>query len=336
MRLALAALLVFVSGAAHGEEQTLRIGTIVPEGTGWARSLRALAEGVEAATGGAVHLKVYMGGVAGDEMEMLARVRRGQLDGVLSGGMACETIAPSLRVVRIPGVLQSWPETSYALGRLRPIFDEEAKRNGFTYLGEAIVGPSILFTRTPVRDIAVLKRQHLWVWDIDKMLRLILPEMGIPVVPLPIREALQAYEQSRLDGVVTPAVVALAFQWSTAMRYYTDLRLGFVVGCFLVANRAFDALPASSQQALRIESAKTKQRFEQTGRMQEEQLLGGLFQKQGLTPMNVDAGARASFFDAARAARERVAGQLVSQELITRVLGMLADFRSTHWSSDRR
>jgi TRAP-type transport system periplasmic protein len=336
MRTALAALLVFMSAAARGEEQTLRIGTIVPEGTGWARGLRATANNVEAGTRGAVHLKFYMGGIAGDEMEMLARVRRGQLDGILSGGMACETIAPSLRVVRIPGVLQSWPETSYALGRLRPIFEEEAKRNGFTYLGEAIVGPSILFTRTPVHDIAVLKRQRLWVWDIDKMLRLVLPEMGIPVVPLPIRETLQAYEQARLDGAVTPAVVALAFQWSTAMRYYIDLRLGFVVGCLLVANRAFDALPASSQQVVRIESAKAKQRFEQLGRMQEEQLLGGLFQKQGLTPMNVDAGTRSTFFEAARGARERVAGKLVSQELITRVLGMLADFRSTHWSPEAR
>jgi TRAP-type C4-dicarboxylate transport system substrate-binding protein len=336
MRVALAALLFFVSGAARGEEQTLRIGTIVPEGTGWARDLRAMARELDAAADGTVHLKFYMGGIAGDEMEMLARVRRGQLDGVLSGGMACETIAPSLRVVRIPGVLQTWPETSYALGRLRPIFDDEAKRNGFTYLGEAIVGPSILFTRAPVRDLAVLKQQRLWVWDIDQMLKLMLPEMGIPVVPLPIRETLHAYEQSRVDGAITPAVVMLAFQWSTVMRYYIDLRLGFVVGCLLVANRAFDALPATAQQAMRIVAAKAKQRFEQTGRMQEEQLMRGLFQKQGLTPISVDAGTRGSFFEAARAARERVAGKLVSQELISRVLGMLADYRSTHWSPETR
>src|SRR5579864_7884106 len=156
MRLAFA-LLLTVTGVAAADEQTLRLGTIVPDGTAWARELRALARDVDTSTDGALKLKWYMGGIAGDEMEMLERVRRGQLDGVLSGGMACETMAPSLRVARIPGLLQTWPETSYVLGRLRPILDGEAQHHGFAYLGEAIVGPSILFTRRPVTTLAEMR-----------------------------------------------------------------------------------------------------------------------------------------------------------------------------------
>jgi TRAP-type C4-dicarboxylate transport system substrate-binding protein len=147
---------------------------------------------------------------------------------------------------------------------------------------------------------------------------------------MPIADAYGAYEHKRVDGFITPAVAALGFQWSTATRYYTDLRMGFVVGCLVVANRAFDALPISEQQALKLASAKMKLRIEQLGRSQEEQLLHGLLQKQGLRLVSVDAGTRVTFFEAARAARDRAATTLVSAELIARVLGMLADFRTEH------
>ncbi|HEX6835834.1 MAG TPA: TRAP transporter substrate-binding protein DctP [Polyangia bacterium] len=332
MRLAIVALLLSAS-VAGAEEQTLRIGTIVPEGTGWARGLRTMASEVDTATRGSVKMKFYMGGIAGDETEMMERVRRGQLDGILSGAVACETYAPSLRVVRIPGVFQSWAETSYVLGRLRPLFEDESKRNGFKYLGEAIVGPSILFTRTPVRTLADLKQLRLWIWDIDRMIVAILPEMGFPVVPSPIRDALRAYEDGRVDGFVSPAVVALAFQWSTAARYFTDLRLGYVVGCLVVANRAFDALPLPAQQELRVAGAHAKARFEEIGRTQEDQLLHGLFERQGLKAVHADEATRVSFFEAARAAREHAATRLVSASLIAEVLGMLADYRSEHRAS---
>lgn len=321
-------MLVLLAGSvAVAEEPTLRIGTIVPEGTGWARGLRTMAGELEAA---GIKTKIYMGGIAGDEVEMMARVRRGQLDGILSGAVACETSAPSMSVIRIPGLLQTWPETSYVLGRLRPLFEDESKKNGFTYLGEAIVGPSIVFMRTPAHSLDELKKLRLWVWDIDRMIDIFLPAMGLSIVATPIRDALRAYEDHRVDGFVSPAVVALAFQWSPAARYFTDLRLGFVAGCFVVANRAFDALPLSSQQALRVAAAHAKVLFENVGRTQEEQLLHGLFEKQGLQALHADEATRISFFEAARAAREQAATRLVSQSLIMNVLGMLADFRSEH------
>jgi TRAP-type C4-dicarboxylate transport system substrate-binding protein len=154
--------------------------------------------------------------------------------------------------------------------------------------------------------------------------------MGFDVAPSPIADAFAAYEQKRVDGFISPAVAALGFQWSTAARYYTDLRMGFVIGCLVIANRAFDALPLSEQQAVKVASAKMKVRIEQLGHTQEEQLMHGLFQKQGLQPIAVDAGTRVAFFEAAHTARDRAATKLVSADLIARVLAMLADFRSEH------
>jgi TRAP-type C4-dicarboxylate transport system substrate-binding protein len=197
-------------------------------------------------------------------------------------------------------------------------------------MAEAIVGPSIIFSRTPLKTFADLRKARLWVWDLDRLMSAFLPDMGIPAMPLPVQHASRAYEESRIDGFVSPAVVALAFQWSTETRYYTDLRLGFLVGCLLLSSRAFDSLPLATQNALRVASAKGKARFEEVGRAQEEQLMHGLFERQGLVPVHVDEATRNSFFEAAQAARERSASRIVAPSLITRVLGMLADLRSAH------
>src|SRR5438270_13701597 len=90
--------------AARADEVTLRMGTMAPEGTAWARELNAFARDVAARTNGQVHIRWYFGGISGEEPTMGERIRRGQLDGAASGGPLCETLAPSMRVMRVVGL----------------------------------------------------------------------------------------------------------------------------------------------------------------------------------------------------------------------------------------
>jgi TRAP-type C4-dicarboxylate transport system substrate-binding protein len=319
------------ASAARAEPpRTLRIASVVPEGTAWAREFRAMARDVDSQTHGALKIKWYLGGIAGDELAVEERVRRDQLDAVLSAGMLCEKLAPSMRVMRLPGLFQSRDESAYVLGRLKATFDKEFLATGFTNLGEAGVGASILFTRTPIRGLTDLKRSRLWVWDIDEVLKAQLPLLGMQTVPLPIADAGRAYDEGKHDGFVAPPTAALGFQWSAQAKYYADLRLSYVSGCLIVANRAFDSLPGASKEALRAAAAKVQGRIEDLGRVMDEELLGGLFQRQGLTAVQVSQSFRADFFDLSRGLRERSANRVVPQALIDRVLALLADFRGEH------
>jgi TRAP-type transport system periplasmic protein len=318
---------VLAMRSAAGDSATLRIATIIPDGTGWARELRAMGRDVESAS---LQIKWYMGGIAGDELESLERVRRGQLDGIVSAGMACERIAPSLRVTRIPGLFQSWDETSSIIARLKPVLDSEAQRNGYVNLGEAVVGPSIVFSRDPIGEMQDLGKARLWIWDIDEVLKAFLPIVGVRTEALPIVDAARAYEQGRVSGFITPATAALGFRWSAQVKYYVDLRMGFVTGCLLLATRAFDALPLATKQHLKSATAKAQNRFEAVGRAQERELLAGLFRRQGLMPLEVNDTFRALFLEKARVAREQLPDALLDKKLVARVLGMLADFRAEH------
>src|SRR5262249_22640971 len=154
----------------------------------------------------------YLGGIAGDELQMAQRIERNQLDGVGSGGMICSRLAPSLRVTRLIGLFRNRTETNYVLGRLKPTLDEEFTHAGYVNLFETLLGPDLAFSRTPVRTLDDLARLKLWIWDLDDVFGAAIRALGVQTVPLPLEGAAKAFDEGRTDGFMAIPVAALAFQ----------------------------------------------------------------------------------------------------------------------------
>jgi TRAP-type C4-dicarboxylate transport system substrate-binding protein len=321
---------VAIAGGAAADPVTLRLASVAPDGSEWARLMRSFAREVNAATEGDVQIRWYFSGIAGGEQEMIDRIHRGQLDGAASGGMMCQRLAPSMRVMRVVGLFQSRDEARHVLGKLRPRLDRELARSGFANLGEAGMGSDIIFSRAPINSLEDLRRGRFWVWDLDDVLQRELPGLGIHVLPLPVESAGAAYDDRRSDGFFGITTAALAFQWSARARYFSELRLGYLMGCLLVSNESFDPLPTADQQAIRAAAAKLMGEMETMGQQQETALLGGLFERQGMHRVPVSDALRSEFFDLARDARERLAATLTTPELLGEVGGWLADFRAQH------
>jgi TRAP-type C4-dicarboxylate transport system substrate-binding protein len=315
---------------AGAEPTTLRLATAAPDGTAWARLFKGMALDVAAESNGELALKWYFGSIAGNEMEMLDRMKRGQLDGVLSGGILCMRLAPTMRVLRLLTLFQSRDEASYVIGRLRPILDAEFIQSGYQNMAEGGLGSDILFTRTPVRTLAELRKTRLWVWDLDEPMRAQLKALGVPIVPLPVEEASRAYEEHRVDGFLAVPAAALAFQWSAQTKYMSQIHMAFLTGCLIVTNRAFDALPITARRALQTSTAKLSARIEDLGHAQDDELVNRLFAKQGLETVPLIDPFSAEFFDAARYVRDHLPNGFIPTELIQRVMALLADYRAEH------
>ncbi len=314
---------------ARAEPVVLRLASIAPEGTSWARELKAFGRDVESETRGQVRVKLYLGGIAGDESQVIERIRRGQLDGS-AGSISCAKLAPSLRVLRVAGLFQRRDEAGNVLSHMYPILEPEFRKSGFASIAFAVFGGDIAFTRTPVHTLEELRKLRLWIWNLDDVWLKEMPRLGLKVVPLPVEDAGRAYEEGRIDGFLGLPTAALAYQWSTRARYFTDLRVGLLSACLVIANRAFDALPIDQQKIVRAAGVKLGARFDDINWSQEDLLLGGLFQRQGLQPVPASSALRADFFEAARAAREQLDDGVVPRALIERVNGWLADYRAEH------
>jgi TRAP-type C4-dicarboxylate transport system substrate-binding protein len=321
--------LALAASAAHADPQVLRIATVAPDGTAWARDLKGFARDVEQATQGKVRIKLLFGGIAGDEDGLRERMQRGQLDGAASGGLLCAALAPSMNVMGVFGLLQERREAMFVVGKLKPVLDAEMAKNGFTDLGMSGMGSIMVFSRNPVRSMAEMHAQRLWVWSAaNESWKAQWTVLGFKTVPLPLGEGYRAYQEGRIDGFLTTPTAALAFQWSAVTKYLSTLHVGFLTGCLVVANRAMDPLPTDAQRAIREAAAVLQQRFEESGRSADEALVGGLFQKQGITVTPASDSFRAEYLAAARQMRDQVDERAIPRTLLTQVLGWLADYRA--------
>jgi TRAP-type C4-dicarboxylate transport system substrate-binding protein len=327
-----AAVVVAVAGLAaraEAEPITIRIATIAPTGTAWAREFGAYARDVEAGTRGAVRVKIYYSGIAGDDITVLDRIKRDQLDGAI-GSESCMRVSQTLRITRVFGLFQNRDEASFIMTRLRTRIDEDFLRAGFIHLGEAALGPEVLFTREPVRDLAELRKTSLWIWDLDDSLRAQAPALGLRVQPGSLESATRAYDEKKVDGFIAVPSAALAFQWSAQARYLEDVRFNYRNGCMFISSRAFDALPIDAQSYVRGAVAKLRNRLDDLGKRQDDQLLDGLFARQGLIAVPVSEGFRLELFNLAREMRSKLGANLGSQKLLDQVMGWLADYRAEH------
>jgi TRAP-type C4-dicarboxylate transport system substrate-binding protein len=328
MRAILLLCLAAASAAAEPAPIILRFGAVAPDGTAWARVGRSWAQNVEQSTGGTVHVKWYLGGIAGDDVQMGERLRRGQLDGAAGANMLCQRLAPSMRVLQLAGFYRDRDEWSHVRDRLRPLFDEELKRSGFVDLGLAGIGPSVIVSRTPVTTLAELRKTKLWVWDEDEIKRLILPEMGLHIIPAAIADAARDYEEGKSDGFLALPGAALAFQWSPRAHYFTPLVTDYFVLCQLLSLRALDQLTLEQQQAIRSAAAKVIRIFDDVGRQQDEALLNGLFEHQGIRPLRPTPAFEEEFAAAAHSAERRLGARLIPEALLKRVVEIQEEYRS--------
>jgi TRAP-type C4-dicarboxylate transport system substrate-binding protein len=306
----------------------LRLATNVPDGSAWAREARAFGNNVELRTEGRVRIKWYFGGIAGDEVQALERLKRGAIEGVVSGGPACAQIMPSLRALEVPGLFQSADEARLVVNQLGPTLTVEAQRAGFAYLGSIPLGGTVYFGRRPVRTLAELRAAPMWVWDQETTLMRLGREMGLQVEPTQLEHAARDFDAGRVQGFWALPAAALAFQWSAQAPYLVDLRGQYLFACTVISNRAFGLLSPDAQHQLLAAAAQLRERGDAVSRQQEETLLHGGFQHQGVKIVPMSETFRAEFLAAANAARDKLAASLISPDLLQRVSVLLSEARA--------
>jgi TRAP-type transport system periplasmic protein len=322
--------LLLAPAASGAGVVTLRLASVAPKGTSWGNDIDRLGREIEQATGGRVRVKIYLSGSAGDELKMAEHVKKGQLDGVISAGWLCDDAIPTMRALGLIGVFQSRDEAIGVTNELKPTLEAEAARSGFTLLGTAGIGSIMIFSRAPIASMAELRKTRLWRWEGETVQLTLGRAMGLQMVPTRLEDGAKAYDRGDVDGFFAVPTAALAFQWFAQARYITDLRTGFLMGCFVMSSRSFDALPADLQAAVREAGAKLVVRVDDTGRREDDALMNGVFQKQGLKKVAVSERFRSEFFEAARVAREKLGDKLVPKESLERALQALGRYRAEH------
>lgn len=213
-QLALAALL-FSSSIAFGAQQ-IKLAVLVPEGTTWGNSLKKLSKEIEAATNSEVSFKIYYGGVAGDEPDVIRKIRIGQLHGGIFTGKTLGDIYGDARAMEIPFTFYNdQAKATKTLNKLAPGFNQGLKSKGFINLGFYEIGQVYVVSTKKISNLNELKGVKIWSWEGDPLVEAMLESLDLVSVPLALPDVLSSLSTGIINAAYAPPLAILALQWHT-------------------------------------------------------------------------------------------------------------------------
>ncbi len=229
----------------------LNIAAVSPDGSVWMKQLRVSGKTIETETAGRVQLKFYPGGVMGDDKAVLRKIRTGQLHGATftSGGLV--GIDPDFQMYSLPLVFNSREEAE----AVRKVFDqrlvEGLRVRGFEGFGIAEIGFAYIMSQSPVRGVAEVKQQKIWIPDNDPGATRLMSSFGLSGIPLSIADVLTGLQTGLINTIAAPPVGAIALQWYTQVKHAVDMPLMYVYGTLAVQGKAFNKLSDADQAVVR-------------------------------------------------------------------------------------
>ncbi len=314
-RWALVLALTVLGAAPAAAKDVIKVATLAPQGSIWDRALRETAAGWAKASGGEGELRIYAGGVAGDESDILRKIRIGQFQGAGLTVAGLADIDPAFRVFHLPMFFGSDAELEATMAALGAELDRRLEAKGFVRLMWAHGGWVHLFSRGAIRAVDDLKQQKLFVWAGDDALVQQWRKNGFQPVPLAATDILMGLQTKLIDVVPSTPGVALTLQWFRQTPHMLGLGLAPLPGAVVVTKAAWEKLAAADRQALAAAAAEAAKRLAADVPKYDADSITEM-KKRGLTVVEISAAEREIWRQAAedfaRGARE---GQVPSEIL---------------------
>jgi TRAP-type C4-dicarboxylate transport system substrate-binding protein len=254
-QLILAALLLS-SSIAFGAQQ-IKLAVLVPEGTTWGNSLRKLSKEIEAATNNEVSFKIYYGGVAGDEPDVIRKIRIGQLHGGIFTGKTLGDIYGDARAMEIPFTFYNdQAKATKTLNKLTPGFNQGLKSKGFINLGFYEIGQVYVVSTKKISNLNELKGVKIWSWEGDPLVEAMLESLDLVSVPLALPDVLSSLSTGIINAAYAPPLAILALQWHTKIKYLVDFPTANSIGALLVSDKVWAKIKPDHQQKIMVLSQK--------------------------------------------------------------------------------
>jgi len=229
----------------------LKVATIAPEGSGWVNALRQVDTALREQTADAVGLKIYPGGVQGDEDVMLRKMRIGQLHGGNFGGDGVSAMVPDVLALEMPFLFDDYDEVDYVVSQMEEFYQQRFAAAGYVLLGWSDIGFVYVMSQTPVRGAPDIRGMKVWRLQDEPITAVLFKRAGVSSVPLAIPDVHLGLQTHLVDVVYASPAAAIVLQWFTRVKYLTTLPINYTIGVFALSQKAFQRLTPDHQQILR-------------------------------------------------------------------------------------
>lgn len=328
-RLALGIALVAAAtgGAAAAEPIVVKLGTSAPEGSSWDRIFKQMGEAWTQGSGGAVTLRIYPGGVLGDEPDLVRKMRVGQIQAAALTAVGLSGIDASVAALQIPMMFRSYEELDEVREKLRPALEKRLLEKDFLVLNWGDAGWVMFFAKEPFETPDDVKSMKLFVWAGDNEAVEIWKGAGFRPVPLPATDILTGLQTGLINAFDTTPLLALSSQWFAQAPHLLSLKWAPLVGATVITRKTWDRIPAATRPALLQAAAQAGERLKGDIRAANDKAIAAM-QEHGLKVTEATPAVEAAWQKIAEAIYPKMRGTVVPAAMFDEVKRLRDEFRA--------
>lgn len=305
----------------------IKMGTVAPEGSPWHQILQQMGQDWRNISGGKVQLRIYPGGVLGDEPDMIQKMRIGQLQAVALSGSGLSRLEPAVACLQIPMMIESYAELDYIRDRIAPRLEQAIEQKGYIVLNWGDAGWVHFFTKTPARKLDDIRRLKLFTMAGDADALELYQSAGFRPVPLATTDMLPALQTGLIEAFDVPPLLAMLNQWFGVAQYMLDVKWAPLVGATIVSKRTWERIPEPERSQMREAARRAGERLRGEIRKMGDDAVEAM-KKRGLKVISLDAATLAEWRREVEAAYPKLRGRLVPADLFDEVKRLRDEFRA--------
>jgi TRAP-type C4-dicarboxylate transport system substrate-binding protein len=306
----------------------LKLGTAAPDGSSWHRILKEMGESWRRDSDGRVTLRIYPGGVLGDEPDMVRKMRIGQIQSAALTAVGLSDIDNGIAALQIPMMFRSYDELDHVRERLRPALERRFEQKGFVILNWGDAGWVMFFAAEPFERPDDLKQMKLFVWAGDTRAVDLWKSAGFRPVALASTDILPGLQTGLINAFDTTPLLALSSQWFALAPHALDLKWAPLVGATVVTKRAWEAIPAADRDAMRQAAARAGERLRNDIRAANDKAIEAM-RSRGLEVRPATPEIEAAWLKAAEGIYPEIRGTLIPADMFDEVRRLRDAYRST-------
>jgi TRAP-type C4-dicarboxylate transport system substrate-binding protein len=255
----LALALVSWTRAPLAQSASIKLATIVPDGSIWDKALKQMGADWSTASEGRVTTTIYGGGTQGDDPTVLRKIRLNALQGASLTPIGLANIDGAFNVFNVPFFYDNYDELNAVIEKLTPTFRQRVESKGFYLVHWGHAGWLQVFSKRPVQTVADLKSIKLYTSAGDDKMTQWYKTNGFQPRALATTDILTGLTTGMIDGMPSPPLAAMAFQWYKQTAYMLDIGLAPFVGATVISKKTWEGISAADRaKMLEISAAVEK------------------------------------------------------------------------------
>ena len=309
--------------------QTIKLGSLAPVNSPWHETMLTLGEDWSEISEGELKIKLYAGGILGDEADMVRKMRIGQLHAAALTIEGLMYIIPEMDVLRMPMMIQTDEELNHIRDVMSDYFRDILEERGFILLSWSDAGWAHLFTNAPVIYPDDLNKTDqivfIWAGGSGKQGWM---DAGYNAVEVSAPDIFMSLQTGLITTVTTTPIIALSYQWFPAVPFTLDMKAGPLPGAIIITKKKWNKISGEFHAPLLKKTAERGLALSKEVVELEIEALR-VMQENGLTLIQTPDDARAEWLELVETHMyPEIFEKEVPKDLYLQVKGILEEFRS--------